>query len=507
MKAVLNSETRKDFAGTRTPPLVLALDISTSSVRAALYDGGASEVAGAEVELERALNTTADGGAELDALEATRQVISTIDAFFSKAAAREARIDLVAVSCFWHSLVGVDDEGAAVTPVFSWADTRAARAAEELRQQFDERVIHARTGCRLHSSYWPAKLRWLQTERPRVARAVRRWMSLGEFLLLSLFDETETSLAMASGTGLFNLREHAWDTELLAALGLSLEQLPVIAEEKRSFTRLKEEYTRRWPLLRDAKWFPAVPDGAANNIGAGCTNVERAALMVGTSGAMRVLSETEPPAEFPSALWCYRADRKRILVGGALSDGGGLYSWMRERLALGVETKEVERALGAMEADAHGLTVLPFWAGERSTGWHASARGAILGLTMHTEPLHILRAAMEAIAYRFALIADALQTLAPYTVIIASGGALLASPTWTQIIADALGRSLVLSGVHEASSRGAVLLALEAEGIIKSISEIDAPRLQTYEPDMTLHARYRAALERQQNHYELLIEE
>jgi gluconokinase len=503
------AEAQKDSAGTHTPPLVLALDISTSSVRAALYDGSAFEVAGAEAELARALSTTADGGAELDAREAIEQVISTIDAFFVKASAsaREARIELVAISCFWHSLVGVDDNSAAVTPVFSWADTRAAQAAEELRQQFDERLVHARTGCRLHSSYWPAKLRWLQTERSSMTRAVRRWMSLGEFLLLTLFDETQASVAMASGTGLFNLRARAWDAELLAALGISVEQLPIIAEENRSFTRLKDEYARRWPGLLDAKWFPAVPDGAANNIGAGCTTQERAALMVGTSGAMRVLNEAEPPQSLPSELWCYRADRKRILVGGALSDGGGLYSWMRERLALGVDAKEVERALGAMEADAHGLTVLPFWAGERSTGWHRAARGAILGLTMHTEPLHILRAAMESIAYRFALIADALETLASFNVIIASGGALLASPTWTQIIADALGRSLVLSGVHEASSRGAVLLALEAEGVIKSVAEIDAPTSQTYEPDMARHASYRAALERQRKYYELLIEE
>lgn len=503
----MNAEAQKDFPSSHTTPLVLALDISTSSVRAALYDGKASEVAGAEAELARALHTTADGGAELDAREAIGQVISTIDAFFSKAAAQDGRIELVAISCFWHSLVGVDDEGRALTPLFSWADTRAARAAGELRQQFDEHVVHARTGCRLHSSYWPAKLRWLQRERPDMARAVRRWMSLGEFLLLSLFDETAASVAMASGTGLFNLSAREWDAELVAALGLSLEQLPVIAEENRSFTRLKDEYAARWPLLRDAKWFPAVPDGAANNVGAGCTTQERAALMVGTSGAMRVLSEAEPPSSLPSELWCYRASRKRILIGGALSDGGGLYSWMRERLALGVETKEVERALGAMEADAHGLTVLPFWSGERSTGWHASAHGAILGLTMHTEPLHILRAAMESIAYRFALIADALETLVPYNVIIASGGALLASPTWTQIIADALGRPLLLSGVHEASSRGAVLLALEAEGILKSISEIDAPTRQTYEPDMTRHACYRAALERQRKYYDLLIEE
>lgn len=488
-------------------PLVLALDISTSSVRAALYDASGREVPRAEAQLSRALRTTADGGAEINAREAVEQVVVTIDALLSKREARAARIELVAVSCFWHSLVGVDREGRAATPLFGWADTRAAKAVEELRRTFDERETHARTGCRFHPSYWPAKLRWLQAERASMTRASQSWMSLGEFLLLSFFDETAASVAMAAGTGLLNQRACAWDEELLAWLDLSIEQLPAIADDARSFTRLKDEYARRWPQLREARWFPVVPDGAANNIGAGCTTHERAALMVGTSGAMRVFSEAKLPDAFPSALWCYRADRKRFLLGGALSDGGGLYAWMRETLSSGGDAGATERALGALEPDAHGLTVLPFWAGERSTGWHASARGAILGMTMHTESLHILRAAMEAIAYRFALIADALSSVVAYKTIIASGGALEASPAWTQIIADALGRPLLMSGVHEASTRGVVLLALEAAGYIKSIDDVDAPVLEVYEPDMQRHAVYRSALERQRKYYELLIEE
>lgn len=506
MSAVLIVKAQTD-SGALKPPLVLALDISTSGVRAALYDGYGLEVTGAQSQLTRSLQTTVDGGAELDAPEAVEQVISTIDALLlSNAAAKSARIELVAVSCFWHSLLGVDREGRAVTPVFGWADVRAWKAAEELRQQFDEQQTHARTGCRFHPSYWPTKLRWLQAECSLMAGAVQRWMSLGEFLLLSLLNETAASVSMASGTGLLRQSSCSWDVELLAWLKLSPEQLPAIAEEKQTFATLKDEYARRWPQLRDARWFPAVADGAANNVGAGCTTKEHAALMVGTSGAMRIMDEAEPPALIPPELWCYRVDSRRVLIGGALSDGGGLHAWMRAGLSLGADAEATEKALGAMEPDAHGLTILPFWAGERSTGWHAAARGAILGLTMHTEPLHILRAAMESIAYRFALIYDALQALATPVHFVASGGALQSSPTWTQIIADVLGRPLRLSGVRETSSRGAVLLALESVGAIAGITNAPAPTLEAYEPDAERHALYSAALKRQQRYYELLVE-
>ena len=159
-----------------------------------------------------------------------------------------------------------------------------------------------------------------------------------------------------------------------------------------------------------------------------------------------------------------------------------------------------------MEPDTHGLTVLPFWAGERSTHWNAHAQGAITGMTTHTRPLDILRASMEAIAYRFALIADALLPLAlPDAEIHASGGALWASRLWSQMLADVLGRPLKLSNVPEASSRGAALLALESLGVVAHLTT-DAPieAAEIFEPDIGRHARYREALARQEIVYQQL---
>lgn len=488
---------------------VMALDVGTSGVRAALYDGGGREVPGTVARLTRSLSTTADGGAELDADEAVAQVVRTIDGLCARAGAltgiETSRVALIGVSCFWHSLVGVDDEGRAVTPVLGWADTRAGRAAEELRLELDERATHRRTGCRFHPSYWPAKLRWLRAERNDLYRGARRWMSFADYLALALCGEARTSVSMASGTGLFDVRACAWDEELLRHLGVGVERLPAVATAGGAGAELKIEYKRRWPQLARTRLLPAIGDGAANNVGAGCVTGERAALMVGTSGAMRVMWEGDAPAELPPALWCYRADWRRVVVGGALSDGGALRAWMSDALALGGDEAEVERALARMEPDAHGLTVLPFWLGERSTGWHHHARGAILGLTAHTGPVEILRAALEGVAYRFAHVGDSLNGFAPGAEIIASGGAVTASAVWPQIIADVLNRPVILSGVREASSRGAALLALEVAGEIKTVAETGAPRGRVYEPDAKRHARYGAGLARHQRLYEQLV--
>lgn len=486
-------------------PLVLAIDVGTSSVRAAIYDAAAREVASTQSQLVRRFCTTAHGGSEVEADDAFRDVARAIDESLRLAAsAKLAHVGAVAVSCFWHSLVGVDAEGRALTPVYGWADTRAAEDAARLRDEFDERATHARTGCRFHSSYWPAKFRWLRRERADAWRASAGWMTFGEYLTLRLCGETRASISMASGTGIFNQRECDWDATLAEGLGLRAERLPALARDDESLA-ISDEHAARWPALRGARLFPATGDGGANNVGEGCTSRERVALMVGTSGAMRVAYEGEPPAALDSGLWCYRINRRRVVVGGALSDGGGLFAWLRNSLAQPASEEEFERAVAELAPDAHGLTILPFWAGERSTGWNAHASGSILGLTAHTRPFEIVRAALEAVAYRFASIAHALEAHAPGARITASGGALRLSLSWPQIIADVLGRPLHLSGVHEASSRGAALLALASMGAIKSLDDAEAPTSAAIAPDAARREIYLRGLERQRAFYELLV--
>jgi gluconokinase len=487
--------------------VVLALDIGSSGVRAGLFSQRGNEIPGSQVSLSHEFADFASG-VDADADELIEFVKSALDLAVATAGSFVSRVDYVAASCFWHSLVGINDQGRAVTPLLGWADTRAALAVRELQTRFNEQETHPRTGARFHPSYWPAKLLWLKRERRAEFDQTTQWLSISDYLFRQLFGYESTSVSMASATGLFNQHTCDWDLDLLKGLGISIEQLPTIAGPGRTFQRLLIDYASRWPLLDGAAWLPAIGDGAANNIGAGCVDSGRAALMIGTSGAMRVLFAGGPPATLPSELFCYRADRDRIVIGGALSDGGGLFRWMKDSLALNYDEVELESMLRSMEPDAHGLTVLPFWSGERATGWPASAQGSIVGLTARTKPIEILRASMEAICYRFALLSKALERVAPNASIIAAGNALLSSPTWTQMIADVMGRRIELSANKEASSRGAALLALEAAGKIDSIETVDlelafAPVV--YEPDMTRHLRYTEAIERQQKLYEKLI--
>jgi gluconokinase len=228
--------------------------------------------------------------------------------------------------------------------------------------------------------------------------------------------------------------------------------------------------------------------------------------MIGTSGAMRIAYKGDVVDRIPAGLWCYRIDRRRVIIGGALSDGGGLYRWLKDNLRLAQEDDRVEAEIAKRAPDAHGLTFLPFLAGERSTGYHEHAAGTILGLKTSTDTIDIAQAALESVAYRFAAILERLASITSIRDLIASGGALRASPVWTQIIADVLGKNMSLPDTREASSRGAVLLALETIGKIESIEKIPTPKGREFKFDKKRHTVYRKARERHEKYYELVID-
>jgi gluconokinase len=490
------------------PPLVAAVDLGTSSARALLFDGLGRSVEGAASSVPYEMSTMPDGGVEIEASRLVAIVERAIDDLLARAStlapASGAKIEAVAVCTFWHSLMGVDAEGRAATPVYSWNDTRASSAARELRDSVDERELHRRTGCVLHASYWPAKLAWLKRSRPEIYKRVAGWMSAGEFLYLRLFGEAVCSVSMASATGLFDQHKAEWDSPLMEVLEVVPERLSPLTDAEALSVRLRPEYARRWAALTDAVWLPALGDGACSNIGSGCVTRESAALMVGTSGALRVMWEA-PRVDIPQGLWCYRADRRRYVLGGALSNGGDLFEWMRATLRLG-EVEEVEALLSGMKADAHGLTILPFLSGERSTGWAGDARAAIMGMSLDTTPLEILRAGLESVAYRFAAVYDLLvKGIGEPASIIASGAAMLHSEAWAQIISDVIGKPITVSAESEPSSRGAALMALEAIGAIPALEQVGAAPGRTHLPDAERHRLYAAARLRQQRMYEALI--
>lgn len=484
-------ETTVPLAEARAP-LALAIDVGTSSTRVVAFDARARGLSRARARATHALTTDAAGAATLDPDQIVDGVAECIDAVLRRLGKRAADVAVVGTSAFWHGLLGIDARGRPTTPLFTWADMRARDAARALAAELDQDAFHARTGCYLHATYPAAKLRWLRDSDPALFRRTVRWLSLAEYLALRFSGEPRVAHGIASATGLYDHEARAWDPLTLAAVGVGTDALSPISDAP--ISGLRPAFAARWPVLARVPWIPGIGDGALANVGSGCATADRAAISLGTSGAVRACYRADR-APAPDGLWEYRLDERYVVVGGAVNNGWNAIQW----------TARMWGADPPSDHD-HGLTVLPLFTGERTPWWDDTASGTIAGLRLATGPAQIAGALVEAVLLRLAAATEALIDARPDVErLIASGGTFAWRPELAQIVADAVGRPVALAADAEASARGAAIVALERIGALRSIEQ--APQIaRTFRPRAKLRARYQATLARQARLYAALRE-
>jgi gluconokinase len=450
-------------------PLVLALDVGSTASRGDVYDAAGRPVQGGRRKVPHAFRTSADGASEID----PDQVVDELGQIITGLAVEplQGRIAGVALDTFASSLVGVDTDGLAVTPCYTYADSRCGQQVAALRRELDEAEVQQRTGCRLHSSYLPARLRWLRETDPDRFAAARRWLSLGEYAYLRLLGSTAAGTATAAWTGLLDRRTGRWDPGMLATAGIGADQLSEVRDPDRPLTDVDDAVTQRWPVLAGAHWFAPISDGFASNLGAGAADETTAAVAAATSGAIRVLVP-EMPEQIPSGLWCYRVDA------------------------------DPDQLMTAAPEPTTPL-VLPYLSGERSTGWAATARAVITGASTATTGAQLFRGAMEGVALSYQRIAGQLRTTADPTRILASGRVTQDLPSWLQVLADVLGTPVEPVTLKRATLHGTALHALEV--LAPDTPRAPVPTAATLHPVSAHRDYYRDRAEQYERLYRAVI--
>ena len=432
-------------------PPVLALDLGSSSVRALVLHGDQVPPGGLA---RRPVHMAHDGagGAVFDAEDYLAALADCLDELAGRGALDG--VTLVATATQWHSVAGLGADGRPLTPVVTWADTRAVPGPGPA----DPVAYHRRTGAWHHGLYWSARLPWLR-DGQQVAAA--GWAGLPEIVGRRLLGDGAASVSSASGTGLLDVGRMCWDEEACALAGVRPGQLPELAAEGWQ-GRLTADHARRWPALAGVPWAPFTGDGAAANIGAGCPDPATVSATIGTSAAVRVvqlLPAGEAPP-LPGTLWRYRVDHHRVVTGRAFSAGGNLFGWARQTLDLPAGDL-LAAELDALVPGSHGLTALPFLAGSRPPESIVAGAGAISGLGLATRPVHLLAALLEGVALEMRQgLATIAEMLGAAPEVVLTGGAVEASPWWQRTLAAAVGHPVLLSAQHETAARGAALIAL-----------------------------------------------
>lgn len=450
---------------------ILALDLGTSSVRGLIFDDAAVPLPRALARRKVTIVVSDDGGATLDGPGYLAALIECLDELAT--AGELEGVELVATSAQWHSILPLDSAGAPLGPVITWMDTRPQPPAGA-RGPHDEARFHQRTGTWWHRCYWSVRMPWL---REQSGTTPTRFAGLVDYVLGTILEEAPMSVSEASGTGLLDLVAMDWDAEACELAGARPAELPSLAPAAWR-GRLRAQYARRWPALGPARWTPPTGDGAASNVGSGCSDASRAAVTVGTSAAVRLVQPVPagaPLPPLPRELWRYRVDHERIVTGAAYSAGGNLYAWARRELRLPPGT-ELDAALDLV-VPGHGVHADPRLGGDRPPGLAPAGSGRIGGIGFATTAVDLLAGLMFAVCRQVALdLADLESTVNRSVDVVLGGGAVTASAWWRRAFREALApRTVWHVSNPEVGATGAALVAIgRFDGIVRT-DEGDLP--------------------------------
>lgn len=466
--------------------IVLAVDLGTTSAKVLAIDagsltGGGHAAIAARAERDYPLLSRAPGYAEQDP---DRIAEAAADAVREAAAAAGCGPDgvlVVAFSTAMHSLIAVDAGGAALTPVLTWADLRAAGHARRLRESEEASDLPSRTGVPLHAMTPLAKLLWLRESQPELFASAGRFIGIKEYVLERWFGRpVPMDESTAGGTGFYNLRDRAWDGKAMRIAGIGADRLPELGASTHILRGLRPDAAERLGLNPGVPVVLGAADGPLANLGGGALEPGIAAMTIGTSGAVRV-AVRRPAADPRGRLFCYPLAEGWWIAGGAVNSGGVVFRWMRDKLAPDLAGDGGDAGYArlidlAMEAPpgAGGLLFLPHLSGERAPHWDERARGVFLGLSLQHDRRHMLRAGLEGIVLHLRSVAEALAGLAGEPREIRLSGGFARSAAIRQLIADVLGRPVVRTDSEDASGVGAARLALHALGLMPDLAAASA---------------------------------
>lgn len=453
--------------------MVLGVDIGTTSAKAVAFtpDGSAR----ADGQAGYRLREPRPGHAEQDVEEVVEAAIAATAEAARAAATAGHPLAGVSFSSAMHSLVGLDAGGRPLTPLMIWADRRAEDQAARLRAGPRGLALQRRTGTPLHPMSPLLKLRWLSEQEPDLFARVRHWAGVKEILLLRLTGTFVVDHGIASGTGLFNLGDAAWDAEALAYAGVTAEQLPEPVPTT-AVLALTRHGAERLGIPQDTPLVAGGADGPLANLGVGAIGEGAVACSIGTSGAVRVVSRA-PRLDPRGRTFCYVLAPGLWVIGGAVNNGGVVLDWCGDALAPDVvaaagadDAAEALLELAARApAGSGGLLFLPYLLGERAPHWSGSPRGTFLGLTREHRREHLIRAAIEGVCLQLAVVLDALGETGVEVRSIRATGGFSRSALWRRILAGAFGRPIGFAESPEGSSLGAALLGMAALGILDTL--------------------------------------
>lgn len=489
---------------------ILALDQGTTSSRAILFDINASVIAVSQKEFTQIYPKP--GYVEHDANEIWKTQLEVARDVINKAKISLDEVDSIGITNQRETTVIWDKKtGKPVYNAIVWQCRRTADICEELIKKNLKDYIKETTGLVIDAYFSGTKIKWILDN----VEGTRKKAEAGELLFGTIdtwiiWNLTKgklhiTDYSNASRTMLYNIKELKWDESLLKELSIPASMLPEVKQSSEIYGSTDESIFGKEILIAGI-----AGDQQAALFGQVCFQEGMVKNTYGT-GCFMLMNTGEKPVNSKNGLIstiAWGIDNKvEYALEGSIFMGGAIVQWLRDELKIINESADSEYFAKKVN-DTSGVYLIPAFAGLGAPHWDMYARGTLIGLTRATNINHIIRAALEAIAYQTkdvinAMISDSEMNL---TALKVDGGA-TANDFLMQFQADILGVEVDRPETTETTALGAACLAGLATGFWKSKGEIAQKWSlnKKFKPQITqeqrekLYSGWQKAIERAKN--------
>ena len=441
----------------------LGIDIGTSAVKVLLLglDGDVLAERAADYPTARRHSGWAEQ-APADWWRATVAAIADV-----RAVAPEPDVVAVGLTGQLNGFVLLDEADAPLGDAPIWLDTRAVAETAEIEASHTD-ALRERGVTRLSAIAVLPKLLWLRRHEPERLAAARSLLLVKDYVLWKLTGMKTTDPSDAAATAMFDFETGDWNRALVDALGIDARLLPPIGPTASVAGHLTAGAVAETGLPAGTPVARGAGDVTALAVGTGAIEDGILGITLGTAGHVVLGQDASRRPDLDRELWCLpHANPDRLVWLGLVMTGGLSLAWMHEMFASTgkpLDYGEMEALAAAVPAGASGVTFLPFLEGAATPYGEPRMRGTFNGLSPASTAGHMLRAAMEGVAFNVRQCVEAFQASGAEitSVHLAEGGARV--ELWCQIIADVLGLPVRKLDTLNTSTLGAAMIALVATG-------------------------------------------
>ncbi len=451
---------------------IISIDQGTTSTRCILFDEEGNVLASAQIELKQYFPNP--GWVEHDPEEILDSVKGTYTSVLIQSGLKGSDIFTIGITNQRETTILWDRKtGKAVYPAIVWQSRQSLSICDRLINLGLKEAIRSKTGLELDAYFSASKISWILENiegiRSKAEAGELAFGTIDTWLLWNLTGGKvhATDFSNASRTLLFNIYDLCWDTELLNWFDIPISILPEVKESSTYFGTTVSSFLDAGISINGI-----AGDQQASLFGQGCIHATMAKNTYGT-GCFMLMNTGEIPVKSKNGLittiaWmiegkvCYALEGSVFVAGSALQ-------WLRDGLGLFDDVSKSE-GIASQVKNSNGVYFVPAFVGLGAPHWNSEARGAFFGLTRGTNRSHIVRAALESIAYQTKDVFLAMQDDAnmDISILFVDGGA-SSNNLVMQFQSDLLQIEVIRARFTETTALGAALLAGLSAGVWNSI--------------------------------------